>query len=135
MLLLFACADPPPPPPAPVDLTDPAALEDRRKALKEDVRKLIHDLGKAGKYDCCIVVPCEMCAMRMGGCACGEGLRMGRPVCEECAVMWMSGQGDEPGVDPTTVRSFLQAAKEEKEKAEGGGCNCPAHAGEEKQAP
>jgi hypothetical protein len=43
-----------------------------------------------------------------GGCSCGEGLRRGEPVCEECALMWKRGQGAEAGVQPNSVRSFLE---------------------------
>src|SRR5687767_6414088 len=75
LLFLVACADPPPAPPT---------LEDRRKAIAADVRALVADLEAAGRYDCCIQAPCNLCATRAGGCRCGESLRRGEPVCEEC---------------------------------------------------
>lgn len=88
--------------------TDPEA---RRQEIVARLRGLVADLGAAGRYDCCIKIPCLHCAQRSGGCACGEGLRRGEPVCEECALMWLKGQGDEPGVDPACVRSFLEAER------------------------
>jgi hypothetical protein len=97
----------------------PDDLEARRKALKATLRELVGDLGAAGRYDCCVETPCSMCALRAGGCACGEGLRAGEPVCEECALMWHTGKGAEPGVDPGSVRSFLEAARQETARARG----------------
>ncbi len=132
LALFLACAppqpDPPTPDPAPLDR---AALEARRVALKTDVKALVAELSRAGRYDCCILIPCEMCAMRMGGCACGEGLRKSEPVCEECAMMWRAGQGAEPDVKPEDVRTFLEAEKEMTMRARGEmpGCSCPAHEG------
>lgn len=52
---------------------------------------------------------------------CGEGLRRGEPVCEECALMWAKGQGDEPSVDPESVRSFLEAMRDPGSHP---GCDC-----------
>lgn len=136
LALLLACAPTPEPevpasPDAGAAPLDRAALEARRIALKEDVRTLVAELSRAGRYDCCILVPCEMCAMRMGGCACGEGLRRSEPVCEECAMMWRAGQGAEPDVKPEDVRTFLEAEKEMTMRARGEmpGCSCPAHEG------
>lgn len=64
-----------------------------------------------GRYDCCVKVPCTHCAVLAAGCKCGEGLRRGEPVCEECAYLWLQGQGDEPGVSKESVRSFLEASR------------------------
>lgn len=128
-LLASGCGDPPgspsaatAPTPAAVDSTDPAALEARRVALRAQLKELVGDLTVAGKYDCCVEAPCNLCAMRAGGCKCGEGLRNGEPVCEECAMMWKRGNGAEAGVDPSSVRSFLEAEREMEAKAkrEGG---------------
>ena len=98
----------------------------RRKALHDTIHRLVGDLEVAGRYDCCIQNPCQQCAIRMGGCACGESLRRGGPVCEECAVLWKSGMGAEAGVEPGTVRSYLEAAREEEARAKGNvpGCVC-----------
>jgi hypothetical protein len=64
----------------------------------------------------------------MGGCKCGEGLRNGQPVCEECALMWQAGHGAEPGVDPASVRSFLEAKREKQVETEvRAACSCPEH--------
>lgn len=135
---------------APVEApADPDDLKARHKAIREQIKALVGDLEAAGRYDCCIEHPCDTCAMRMGGCKCGEGLRRGEPVCEECAMMWRAGQGAEP-VDPTSVRSFLEAEREMRawaaaQKAAGEGnaaevpvapapsagapaCACPGHA-------
>lgn len=92
--------------------TDRLVIEERRKALYARIRAFVTDLEAAGRYDCCVRVPCTHCAVLAGGCACGEGLRRGEPVCEECAILWMKGQGDEPGVSKEQVRSFLEANRE-----------------------
>ena len=113
--LLCACA------------TEPQAagdLEARRAALSEEVRGMMGELEAAGRYDCCIETPCKQCALRAGGCRCGEGLRRGEPVCEECALMWRRGKGAEPGVDPGSVRSFLEAEREMQSKAAAPACSC-----------
>ncbi len=132
--------------PAAVDPTEARALEARRVALRAQMKALVGDLAAAGKYDCCVEAPCNLCAMRAGGCKCGEGLRRGEPVCEECAMMWKRGNGAEPGVEASSVRSFLEAEREMEAKAkrEGGrstdeavpapaptapaACACPGHA-------
>ncbi len=88
----------------------PDALEQRRAALSAEVRELVTELEAAGRYDCCVQHSCKLCAMRAGGCKCGEAARQGAPVCEECAEMWMRGQGAEP-VDPKTIHSFLEAER------------------------
>lgn len=122
-LLLFGCSGEPvssseaPPassseaPLTAAPLTDKREVEARRKALFTQIRAWVHDLEEAGRYDCCVATPCSHCAILAGGCACGEGLRRGEPVCEECAMMWAAGQGAEPGVDPADVRSFLEASR------------------------
>ncbi len=101
----------------------PDDLEARRKALSDDVRDMVTELAAAGRYDCCTKTPCKQCSLRTGGCRCGEGLRNGEPVCEECALMWKMGQGAED-VDPNSVRSFLEAQREETEKAKAPTCAC-----------
>ncbi len=153
LLALVACGTPEPVAPgdraaavpASTGPDAPADVDARHRALREQLRALVGDLEKAGRYDCCIENPCNTCAMRMGGCKCGEGLRRGEPVCEECAMMWRSGQGDEPGVDPASVRSFLEAQREMEARAKASvapadaaatltppaepvGCACPGHA-------
>ena len=122
-LLLFGCSGEPATPlvspsqaPSTValtaaPLTDKREVEARRQELFTQIRAWVHDLEEAGRYDCCVATPCSHCAILAGGCACGEGLRRGEPVCEECAMMWAAGQGAEPGVDPSTVRSFLEASR------------------------
>lgn len=135
LLVLHGCGAEEPPP-AYAAPEDPDALAARHRALKEQLRALVGDLEAAGRYDCCIEHPCNECAMRMGGCKCGEGLRNGDPVCEECAMMWRSGQGAEPDVDPASVRSFLEAQREAEERAKASVappapapvCACPNHA-------
>jgi hypothetical protein len=135
IMALAACAEqgPPPPPATPTSVgmnavADP--LEARRKLLQDSLREMVDDLGAAGRYDCCVEAPCTQCAMRVGGCKCGEGLRRGEPVCEECALMWRVGRGAEVGVDPNSVRSFLEAAREQEAAARGqpaapaAGCAC-----------
>ncbi len=104
----------------------PEVLERRRRALHAETRALVDDLAAAGRYDCCIEQPCATCAMRMGGCKCGHGLRNGEPVCEECAMMWRAGRGAEPGVDPASVRSFLEAQREAETAAKSGAASAPA---------
>jgi len=86
-------------------------LRGRQGKMLKELRALVADLKESGRYDCCIKEPCSHCAMMAGGCSCGEGLRRGEPVCEECALMWVRGLGDETGVDPATVRSFLEAER------------------------
>ena len=108
ILLLWLGCQGDPPPPAP-------DFEARRVAIVAELNGLVTDLEAAGRYDCCIQKPCLHCARMAGGCRCGEGLRKGQPVCEECALMWRKGRGAEPGVDPAAVRSFLEA----NDRAEG----------------
>ena len=96
--------------PAPSIETPTLPLEARRKALSDDLRAIVRELEAAGRYDCCIQKPCKLCAIRAGGCRCGDAARDGEPVCEECAHMWLKGQGAEP-VEPSTIRSFLEAER------------------------
>ncbi len=107
MLLALACATP-----APVEPVGVAqdALEVRRKALADEVRTMVTELEAAGRYDCCVATPCKTCALRAGGCRCGDAARSGEPVCDECAAMWVQGQGAEP-VDPREIYSFLEAQR------------------------
>lgn len=105
LILLLACSPASSPPPSGLD-----PLETRRAALSAELRELVTELEAAGRYDCCIETPCKLCATRAGGCRCGEGARNGEPVCEECALMWARGKGDEP-VEPSTIRSFLEAER------------------------
>ena len=102
----------------PAAALDPAQQERRRQAFMTELRGFVEELEGQGRYDCCVKIPCSHCALMAGGCACGEGLRRGEPVCEECAYLWTKGQGAE-AVDPSEVRSFLEASK--------GECACPAH--------
>lgn len=121
--LLLACADPAPVTPPPADApADPAQFEPRRKELYAKLKDLRADLEEAGRYDCCVKNPCAYCAMRGGGCKCGEGLRRGEPVCDECAYLWLKGHGAEP-VDPDSVRGFTEAERQVQGKA----CACPDH--------
>ena len=122
LFALLACATEPAPP-------TEAELERRRQVIRQYTRDLVEDLGDAGRYDCCVKTPCNLCATRMGGCKCGESLRRGEPVCEECALLWQQGQGDEEGVDPASVRSYLEAAREARARAKGGSCACGGQAG------
>ncbi len=102
--LLLACA---------TQSTDPAVVpldqKSHRAAIEAELRELVALLEKEGEYDCCTEHPCLHCGLRTGGCACGEGIRKGEPVCEECALMWAKGLGAEPTVDPGKVCSFLEA--------------------------
>lgn len=88
-----------------------APIAARQSKLFKELRGLVAELVESGRYDCCIEIPCSHCAMMSGGCSCGEGLRRGEPVCEECAIMWVRGLGAETGIDPATVRSFLEAER------------------------
>lgn len=90
---------------------EPQDLRERHGAMFKELRAMVKELQESGRYDCCIETPCSHCAMMVGGCSCGEGLRRGEPVCEECALMWIRGLGAETGVDPKTVRSFLEAER------------------------
>jgi hypothetical protein len=116
-VLVWGCRDAPSAPataPSAVPTAAPTTddpFEARRQALFGEVRELVASLTAAGRYDCCTKSPCSHCALLAAGCKCGEGLRRGEPVCEECAHLWTKGQGDEPGVDPAQVRSFLEAEK------------------------
>lgn len=99
--------------PAPGD-TLPAAppvttVDEKQARLQTELRELVALLTEGGRYDCCVESPCQHCATRTAGCSCGEGLRRGEPVCEECALGWAQGRGAEPGVDPGKVCSFLEA--------------------------
>jgi|ETNmetMinimDraft_26_1059896.scaffolds.fasta_scaffold196606_2 hypothetical protein len=91
--------------------SQPKDLRARHGTMFKELRALVKELEASGRYDCCIQEPCSHCAMMVGGCSCGEGLRRGEPVCEECALMWIRGLGAESGVDPKTVRSFLEAER------------------------
>jgi len=86
-------------------------LEARRRAVVAELRAVVDALSAEGVYRCCIRVACSWCATHTGGCACHDGLLRGEPVCEECALMWDKGQGSVPGVDPCSVRSFLEASR------------------------
>ena len=89
-------------------MTD-AQVRDRRQRIHDDLAEFSRQLEADGRYDCCVKTPCTWCALNTGGCSCGEGLRRGEPVCEQCAYLWRRGQGDEPGIDPESVESFLEA--------------------------
>ncbi len=123
LILLAGCGAATAPTPAPAPLGEADPLEARRKGLSDEVRDMVKELEAAGRYDCCTQTPCKMCALRAGGCRCGEGLRNGEPVCEECAMMWRMGKGAE-AVDPKTVRSFLEAEREATDKAQMPACAC-----------
>lgn len=138
-LSLCACA-PAPTPDAPVEAVAPitastarAEVEARRQALFAQIRAWVGELDAAGRYDCCVKVPCSHCAIMAAGCKCGEGLRRGEPVCEECALMWAAGQGAEPGVDPGSVRSFLEANREGTRP--GNGAEAPCACEHDKEGP
>ncbi len=120
-----ASTEPTPPPVEPAADPWPSAdrlvVERKRKALYATVRSFVQDLEAVGRYDCCVKIPCTHCAILAGGCACGEGLRKGEPVCEECAYLWIQGQGAEAGVSKDTVRSFLEASRA-MQKPQAPGC-------------
>ncbi|MDP6934163.1 MAG: hypothetical protein QGG40_14655 [Myxococcota bacterium] len=140
ILCWFGCQSPTPtpepaaPPASEVTGTQRAdpTTEDHRKQIFGNLRERVDALGEAGTYDCCIKVPCSHCALLAGGCMCGEGLRRGEPVCEECALMWAKGQGDEPGVDPGSVRSFLEAMRDPGSHP---GCDCSKGAASPEHGP
>lgn len=102
---------PPTEAPEPWPSADRLIRERHRKELYATIRAYVQDLEAVGAYDCCVKVPCTHCAILAAGCACGEGLRRGEPVCEECAYLWTQGQGAEPGVSKESVRSFLEASR------------------------
>ena len=90
---------------------DSAGFEVQRKALFAALRARVDQLSQAGTYACCIKIPCSHCALMAGGCNCGPGLLKGEPVCHDCALMWMRGQGAIPGIEPAQVQSFLEAER------------------------
>ena len=113
LIILFAlmwgvsCGSSPTEPPAAAEATATATAEptkdlrERHGAMFKELRALVKEMQESGRYDCCIEAPCSHCAMMVGGCSCGEGLRRGEPVCEECALMWLRGLGAESGIDPS----------------------------------
>ncbi len=107
-LILGCWAEPTPSPSSPATEAV-ATVDDTQARLQAELRALVAALTEAGRYDCCVEAPCQYCATRTAGCSCGEGLREGEPVCEECAMGWAQGRGAEPGVDPGKVCSFLEA--------------------------
>jgi len=112
LLLGLACSAPPAPAPErPPDVPERLAHEARRQELDGMIRAYVQELQAAGRYHCCITVPCTTCALLAGGCACAEGLARGEPVCDECAMLWQRGQGALPGVSKEQVRSFLEASR------------------------
>jgi hypothetical protein len=120
--VLASCSVEPVPPVAPsvepsaaplgesVSMSD-SQVRERRHEVHDALVAFRDDLEAQDSYDCCTKEPCTWCALHSGGCACGEGLRRGEPVCEQCAYLWRRGQGDEPGVDPESVMSFLEAER------------------------
>jgi hypothetical protein len=126
LILGLACRPQPPPtpsaPPAAPEVPARLAYEARRAELDGMIRAYVQELQGAGRYHCCIQVPCTTCALLSAGCACADGLRRGEPVCEECALMWSRGQGAIPGVSKDQVRSFLEASR--PARPAGAPCDC-----------
>jgi hypothetical protein len=62
-------------------------------------------LAREGRYNCCIEVPCNQCAMDHQSCPCYEDLKNGKPVCNECYGGWQRGEGKDKKIDPKKVKT------------------------------
>ncbi len=71
--------------------------------LKAAVEAQMHEAADAGKYGCCLMMPCSQCMVNMGGCPCGDNLKDGKEVCHECKGGWAAGGGSVEGVDADDV--------------------------------
>ncbi|MCH8274369.1 MAG: hypothetical protein IH851_06230 [Armatimonadetes bacterium] len=61
--------------------------------LKKAVEAQMGEAAAAGKYGCCLKMPCSQCLVNMGECPCGGNAQIGEPVCHECKGGWAAGDG------------------------------------------
>ncbi len=71
------------------------------KVTKEEKTKL--KLMTAGKYNCCIEDPCNMC-IDEGGCNCKNEVKNNKPVCKECYEGWQHGKGNVSGKSAKDIK-------------------------------
>ena len=80
-----------------------AAVDLATVDLKAAVKAQMGAAGAAGKYGCCLKIPCSQCMIDMGECPCGENVQAGKEVCHECKGGWAAGDGFIEGVSADDV--------------------------------
>ena len=81
---------------------DSAAKAQKMQAMRELIKKKF-ELMKEGRYHCCIDGACNHCVAE-GGCTCGDDIKNGRPICEECYMGWLNGDGMVEGIDIKNIK-------------------------------
>lgn len=79
----------------------PQGMITQAKSLLQGAKKM---LAKDGKYNCCMMEPCDECALGHQSCKCAEDLKAGKGVCSQCYGGWQRGDGDLEGIDAKKVK-------------------------------
>lgn len=74
----------------------------KAKALLAEAKE---ELGKEGKYNCCIEPECNKCALEHQSCSCHKSLKAGKPVCNECYAGWQRGEGVDKKIKKSQVKT------------------------------
>jgi hypothetical protein len=88
-------------------LTPAEKIKEAKRLLSEATGQLTRE----GKYNCCIEVPCNQCAMDHQSCPCYEDLKAGKPVCPECYGGWQRGEGKDKKINPKDVKTTFSTHK------------------------
>ena len=82
--------------------TSPSEKIKKAKALLAEAKE---ELGKEGKYNCCIDHECNTCALEHQSCSCHKALKAGKPVCNECYAGWQRGEGVDKTIKKNKVKT------------------------------
>lgn len=88
-------------------LTPAEKIKEAKRLLSEATGQLTRE----GRYNCCIEVPCNQCAMDHSSCPCYADLKAGKPVCPECYGGWQRGEGKDKKIHPKDVKTTFSTHK------------------------
>lgn len=84
-------------------------MQNRPKSMKSAdaaISKTKKAAAAKGMYSCCLKHSCDLCALKMGACACAKSASMGKPVCNECKGGWAAGDGRLSSLRAEDIKTF-----------------------------
>ena len=96
---------------APQKTKDKMSATEKIKAAKKLLIDAKGQLSREGKYNCCLEVPCNQCALDHQSCPCYKDLKDGKPVCNECYAGWQRGEGRDKKIDLKDVKTTFSTHK------------------------